>query len=149
MRTLPSLYKTKKLKSEEDLSAGQHDASPLASKEEDAAKGEGGVSAPPLDHDLRVRKTHLLPATKNGMSIPELWSIVICLIGPFVRSLEPPKTVSRSLVRENPVVTIRSSDPSQHTRELLTPVCESATVTALAPLRGSNNRNFLSLQVVA
>lgn len=93
--------------------------------------------------------THLLPATKNGMSIPELWSIVICLIGPFVRSLESHKNVCRSLVRENPVVTIRSSEPSQHTRELLTPVCESATVTALAPLRGSNNRNFLSLQVVA
>jgi hypothetical protein len=49
MRTLPSLSKTKKLKSEEDLSAGQNDASPLASKEEYAVKGKSGVSAP-LDH---------------------------------------------------------------------------------------------------
>lgn len=44
-------------------------------------------------------------------------------------------------------MTILSLSPSHTTRDPFTPECPSATLTASAPARGSNNLNFRSRQV--
>lgn len=62
---------------------------------------------------------------QNGMMTPLDESMTVVLSG-LVKLVESQRNICLSLVLLKPVVTIRSLEPHQMTREPLTPGCDSA-----------------------